>query len=130
MKSKLPELSRAEFAILHILWKEKQLSVREVHDRLQEQQGWAYTTTKTMMDRMAQKGLLQRDNFHGVNVYRAMISRPMGLARFVQFFADHVLEMETATVLALFANNPSLSAEETKELARLLQKKKADGSHE
>jgi BlaI family transcriptional regulator, penicillinase repressor len=125
MKTKLPEISRSEYAILQILWKEKQLSVREVHDCVHEQQGWAYTTTKTMMDRMAQKGLLHRENFHGVFLYRALISRPLGLARFVQFFADQVLEMETTAVLALFANNPHLTAAETAELEKLLEQKES-----
>ena len=52
-QQKLPELSKAEYDILRILWKKKkEQTVREVHDELHPTYHWAYTTTKTMMDRM------------------------------------------------------------------------------
>ncbi|MBN2001116.1 BlaI/MecI/CopY family transcriptional regulator [candidate division KSB1 bacterium] len=116
----LPELSKAEYDILRVLWKNGRQSVREVHDVLQTTYGWAYTTTKTMMDRMVVKGLLNRDNFHGVFLYNAEISRPVGLARMVEFFADRVLEMDAGAVVSLFARSKAISPAEIKELEKLL----------
>ena len=118
---RLPELSRAEYDILRVLWKKGQLSVREVHDHLQETSGWAYTTTKTMMDRMIPKGLLKRESFHGVYLYAPLISRPAGLARFIQFFADRILEMDTSTVVAMFGQSQALSDDEIEELQKILE---------
>jgi len=118
----LVDLSRAEYDILRTLWKKGRLSVREVHDQLQETYGWAYTTTKTMMDRMAEKGLLIRESFHGIFLYKPLISRPAGLARMVQFFADRVLEMDVGSVVSLFARSKTLTPEEIEELNNLLQK--------
>lgn len=117
----LPELSRAEYDILRVLWKQGRLSVREVHDHLQETSGWAYTTTKTMMDRMIPKGLLSRESFHGVFLYTPLISRPAGLARFIQFFADRILELDTSTVVAMFGQSQALSDEEIDELQKILE---------
>ena len=122
-KKELPELSRAEYDILRILWKDGKLTVREVHDQVYEIHRWAYTTTKTMMDRMTKKGLLERKNFHGIFLYRPLISRPAGLARMVQFFADRVLETDTGAVVSMFANSKALDAVEIKELEKLLEKK-------
>jgi predicted transcriptional regulator len=120
-KGTLPELSRAEYDILRVLWKAGEQSVREVHDQLQATYGWAYTTTKTMMDRMVTKALLRRESFHGVYVYRALISRPAGLARFIQFFADRVLEVEPSAVVAMFATSQAITPDEIQELETLLQ---------
>lgn len=119
-QDKMIDLSKAEYDILRALWKGKRLSVREVHDQLERVYGWAYTTTKTMMDRMVQKELLKRDQFHGVFLYEPLISRPAGLARMVQFFADRVLEMDVGSVVSLFARSKAISPEEIEELARLL----------
>ncbi len=119
-RGRTPELSRAEFDILRPLWKEGPLSVREVHDRVQAARGWAYTTTKTLMDRMAAKGLLERSEFHGVFLYRPQVTRPAGLARLVQFFADRVLETDPQAVVSLFARSGSLTREEMGELERIL----------
>jgi len=117
----LPELSRAEYDILRIIWKDGKQTVREVHDQLQKTNGWAYTTTKTMMDRMVQKELLARSEFHGIFLYTALISRPAGLAKLVQFFAERVLETDAAQVVSMFASSQTLSPQEIKELEDLLK---------
>ncbi len=119
--SDLPELSKAEYDVIRILWKQGPLSVRELHDRLQSDTRWAYTTTKTVMDRMAKKELLARENYHGVNVYRPLVSRPRGLARLVHFFARRVLETDDDTVVAMFSGKEDISAKEIKELKQLLK---------
>jgi predicted transcriptional regulator len=120
----LPDLSRAEYDILRVLWKRGRRSVREVHDDLEAVYGWAYTTTKTMMDRMAAKGLLVREDFHGVFLYAPLISRPAGLARFIEFFADRVLEMDAESVVSLFARSKAITPDEIRELEALLKSKK------
>lgn len=113
------ELSRAEFTVLKVLWKQQPLSVREVHDRLAN--GWAYTTTKTVMDRMVAKGLLQRGSAHGVNIYLPLISRAEGMVQWIRFFADKVLETDYDEVLTLFDRKQQYSREELDQLATLLE---------
>jgi BlaI family transcriptional regulator, penicillinase repressor len=120
-KKTLPDLSQSEYDILHVLWKKGKQTVREVHNDLYPISGWAYTTTKTVMDRMAKKRLLARKEFHGIYLYEPKISRPAGLARFVQFFADRVLETDTQSVVAMFAQSGAISPEEIAELEVLLK---------
>jgi predicted transcriptional regulator len=124
---KIPELSRAEYDILSVLWKGDRMTVREVHDQLYATTGWAYSTTKTMMDRMVKKELLQRQPFHGIYLYHALVSRPAGLVRMVQFFADRVLEMDYSAVVSMFARNKTLSSSEVDELLRLLENEEEKG---
>lgn len=115
---KSPELTKSEFAVLQVLWKQQPLSVREVHDRMDS--AWAYTTTKTVMDRMAAKGLLARETVHGVIVYRAQVGRVEGMVQWVRFMAERVLEVEYDEVLSLFSKKKTYSAEELSELRQLL----------
>jgi BlaI family transcriptional regulator, penicillinase repressor len=126
-KKSLPDLSKAEYDILRVLWKDGKLNVREVHDQLRDVYHWAYTTTKTMMDRMTVKGLLRREEFHGVFLYEPLITRPAGLAKFIEFFADRVLEMDAGSVVSLFARSKAISPEEIRELEKLLKDKKVEG---
>lgn len=123
-RESLPDLTKAEFDILRVLWKNGRLSVREVHDRLAGTYPWAYSTTKTTMDRMARKGLLHRERFHGVFLYRPLISRTRGFARLIQFFADRVLELDHSRVVSLFAHSEALTPGEIEELAGLLDNHK------
>ncbi len=118
----LPELSRSELDIMKILWKDGRSSAREVHDQLSAAYGWAYSTTKTIMDRMVKKGRLSRENFHGVFLYNPLISKPAGLAKLVRNFADNVLELDYGSVVSLFARSKALTDKEVKELQQILDK--------
>ncbi len=113
------ELSKAELTVLSVLWKQQPLSVRELHDRLKT--GWAYTTTKTVMDRMVAKGFLERGNAHGVNIYKPLVSRPEGMARWIQFFANDVLGIDYDEVLTLFDRKQQYSQVELDELSALIE---------
>lgn len=114
------ELTKTEYQVLRVLWKQQPLSVREVHDRLNN--NWAYTTTKTLMDRMAAKGLLTRESYHGVLVYQPTLSRPEGLVKLVRFFAEKVLEVEHDEVVSMFTDSRTYSSEEVEQLRKLLKK--------
>lgn len=118
----IPELTTTEYDILRVLWKNGEQSIREVHDVLQPTYGWAYTTTKTVMDRMVAKRLLHREQAHGVFLYAAIISRPVGLTKLVHFFASRVLEVERRDVINMLINSETISAEEIDELERLLER--------
>jgi len=126
MKSKstgdLPDLSRTELQMLNVLWKSKEgLSVREVHEQIKDEFEWAYSTTKTTMDRMVKKGLLRREDFHGVFLYQAEISRPAGLARLLSFFMNDLLDMDQSALVSLFGRSKALSNSEIDELENLLE---------
>jgi predicted transcriptional regulator len=118
---RLPELSRAELDIMKWIWEEGKLSARELHERLTKTYDWAYSTTRTTMDRMVKKELLAKNEFHGLYLYEPLISKPMGLAQAVRDFADRVLEVDYGTVVSLFAHSQALTPNEIEELHRLLE---------
>ncbi|MBB6522491.1 BlaI/MecI/CopY family transcriptional regulator [Pseudoteredinibacter isoporae] len=119
---KLPDLSKAEYEILRVLWRSGDSTVRLVHDQLNESTDWAYTTTKTHMDRMVKRGLLKRcETVEGIQ-YRALLSKPEGLANMVRYFAERVLELDGKSVVSMFAKSEALSKQEIKQLRSLLDK--------
>jgi len=69
--SKAPLPTDAELAILAVLWREGPSTVREVHEALHPSQGTGYTTVLKLMQLMAQKGLVLRDESQRSHVYRA-----------------------------------------------------------
>ena len=91
------------------------------HEQIKETFNWAYSTTKTTMDRMVKKGLLKRDDFHGVFLYQAQISKPAGLARLLSFFMNDLLEMDQSALVSLFGRSKALSESEIDELEGLLE---------
>ena len=78
-----------------------------------------------VMDRMVKKGLLRREEFHGVFLYVPLVSRARGFARFIQFFAERVLELDHGSVVSLFSRSKALTPEEIEELRLLLDQEKS-----
>ena len=118
--AELPDLSRTELDVMKVLWRSGRQSAREIHESLPASLGWAYSTTRTVVERLVDKGWVEKGSFHGMNVYRAGISKPRGLARLVWDFARRVMETDTAPVVNLFAESEALTPEEVEELEGLL----------
>lgn len=116
----LPQLSPAELELMKVLWDADGLSAREVHERLAEQLGWAYSTTRTTLERMVRKGLVSKSSCHGLLLYSPAVSRAAGLARLVRDFARQVVETSHGPVVSLFADSGTLDEREIEELSRLL----------
>jgi predicted transcriptional regulator len=116
----LPQLTSPELEIMKVLWNSEGLSAREIHEHMGERLSWAYSTTRTTVERMVRKKLVEKRTFHGLHVYSASVSRAAGLARLVRDFASQVLESSHLPVVSLFADSGNLTDEEIRELRRLL----------
>jgi predicted transcriptional regulator len=65
----------AELDILNVLWRLGPSTVRSAHEVLAELKPWQYSTTLKLMQIMAGKGLLERDDSEKSHVYRPAIRR-------------------------------------------------------
>jgi BlaI family transcriptional regulator, penicillinase repressor len=126
-KEELPELAGSELDVMKVLWESGELSAREIHERVRERLDWAPSTTRTVLDRMVKKGLLEKRDSHGLNLYAARVSKAGGLARLVKDFAARVLELDHAAIVPLFARSKVLTREELEELSRLLEEGEGKG---
>ena len=61
MHATLPRPTDAELAILRVLWERGPATVRQVHEALADARDTGYTTTLKLMQIMAEKGLVTRD---------------------------------------------------------------------
>ena len=63
-----------ELAILQVLWDRGPSTVREVHEALPDGAASGYTTTLKLMQIMAAKGLVERDETERAHVYRPALA--------------------------------------------------------
>ena len=64
-----------EYDILARLWEVGEGSVRELHDHLGESDGLVYTTTAKVVDRLREKGLVERQPRGRAFIYRPRVAR-------------------------------------------------------
>ena len=74
MRYRLPA-EDLEYAVLAKLWQLGTASVRALHEQLGARQGLVYTTTAKVVDRLREKGLVQRQRKGAVFLYRARVAR-------------------------------------------------------
>jgi predicted transcriptional regulator len=68
-----PRPTPAELEILRVLWQRGPSTVREVHAELERERATGYTTVLKLLQIMAEKGLVTRDESARAHVYAARV---------------------------------------------------------
>jgi predicted transcriptional regulator len=111
--------SDAELALMKLFWAHGAMSAREAQEHAGPELGWAVSTTRTTLERMRAKGLLDRRSVHGVAVYSAAERKVDVVGRMLRRFGA-LLEMEGDLPASAFSGSRLLSPEELEELDALL----------
>jgi predicted transcriptional regulator len=109
--AELPRPSDFELAILRVLWRLGEGTVRQVHGALQAERQQGYTTVLKTMQIMAEKGLLRRDESAKSHVYRPAEASQDTRRGMVRDLVDKAFEGSALQLLAhaLHAKRPSAS---------------------
>jgi BlaI family penicillinase repressor len=118
------ELFESEWAILQVVWEHQPCAAPAVQEVLQEDKGWAYTTVKTMMDRMVKKGLLRTERVRNLYLYRAAITRRQAQQSEIRRTIKRAFDGALTPMMQFLIENESLSDEEYEELERLIRCRK------
>lgn len=108
-----------ELEVLKRFWRDGELSVREVHERIAAEFDWTPSTTRTVLERMLAKRLLSRRRVHGVVVYAAVQPKVQVLGRLMRRLSD-LLELDKGLPAAAFVGSQLLDAADIAELEALL----------
>lgn len=114
-------LTDAEWKVMDALWRLGRGSTREVLEMVQEGTGWAYTTAKTMLDRLADKGVLDADRGGTAAVYRPRLDRDEARRSATRQLRDRAFGGDPAPLAFHLLEDEALSASGRRELARRLR---------
>jgi BlaI family penicillinase repressor len=118
----VPRPTRSELEILKVLWEQGPVTVRQVHDRLDRERPAGYTTVLKLMQIMAAKGLVRRDESARAHLYRAAIRQSEIRARLVDELVDKVFGGSVGRlVLEALSRQPATAAERA-EIRRMLER--------
>lgn len=123
---RIPQPTKPELEILKLLWRRKGLSARAIADELAAPLGWSYSTLRTVLERMCDKGLLKRRAGEDANVYAPAVGKVALLGRMIEDFTGRVLEIDAAPPAVLFADSKLLTHDEVEELEKMLRQKESE----
>ena len=119
-RRRLPALGAQELAIMKVVWRAKDVSVRDVYETLRERRSVAYTTVMTMMNTLETKGYLKRTLDGRAFRYRPAVPEQRVVGAMVREFVERVFDGASAALLTHLVAESNLSDDERRELRRLI----------
>ena len=120
------ELFESEWSILQAVWEHEPCAAPTVQEALAEEKGWAYTTVKTMMDRMVKKGLLRTERIRKLYLYRSAITRAQAQRSEIMRTVKRAFDGALTPMMQFLIENEKLSDEEYRQLEQMLKDRKRE----
>jgi predicted transcriptional regulator len=118
---KKPSIGRAEVEVLRWIADRGGTTVTEAGDHLTETKGQTRNTALNMMERLRQKGFLERRKVNGVYRYFASESKGRLYESFVEDFVDTMLGGSLAPLAAYLTQRADVDENQLRELNRLIE---------
>ena len=122
-ENSLPEPTKSELEILQVLWQHGPSTVRFVNDRLNEQRREVqYSTTLKLMQIMAEKGLLTRDESNMKHIYSATEAESKTKNFLLERFVNTLYNGSASNLLMQLLDNKKTSKKEIEAIKELIRK--------
>lgn len=116
-----PSIGRSESDVLRFIAEQGSATVTEVGDHLAETKGQTRNTALNMMERLRQKGFLDREKVEGVFRYRPAETKGTLFEGFVEDFVDSVLGGSVAPLVAYLGSKAEVDEKELQALKQLVK---------
>jgi predicted transcriptional regulator len=124
MARKPIELTEAEWRIIKAVWEHEPCAAPAIQEKLFRQTEWTYSTVRTLMDRMAAKGLLTAEKVRNTTLYKSAVTRRQAQRGELLYALKHAFNGALTPMVQCLLESNVLSAEELAELESLIKAKK------
>ncbi|HET6252766.1 MAG TPA: BlaI/MecI/CopY family transcriptional regulator [Puia sp.] len=115
------EPTKGELAVLQVLWQHGPSTVRFVHDTLNEgKESTQYTSTLKLMQLMAEKGMLERDETNMKHVYSPLLEEVGTKGHLLSKFIDTMYQGSVENMIIALLGNEKTSREDLLKMKELL----------
>jgi BlaI family penicillinase repressor len=118
-----PKPTESELELLGILWDRGPVTVRELFEAVNEGRPVVYTGVLKLLQIMAEKGLVERDERERAHVYRAAVSQADTERRFVRELSERFFAGSAAQLALRALQIEKVSDEELEAIRQLIEKK-------
>jgi BlaI family transcriptional regulator, penicillinase repressor len=126
MRKPHPTLTPQELAIMKVVWRKEETTVRDVYEALRASRPVAYTTVMTMMRILQEKGYLTKVTQERAHVYRPSRPRQQVIGAMLRDFVDRVFDGASDALLLHLARDNKLTPKQKRLLTRLLDEQEEE----
>ena len=105
---------------MQAVWESAPANARDVLYRVHDETDWAYTTVKTILSRLVEKGALHEEKRGKTSVYQPLVTREAARKTAVRSLLDKAFDGTFGSLVQHMAASEKLGQKERLKLARML----------
>ena len=115
------KLTNAEWQLMNCLWERHPATARGIAQRLPEDVKWAYTTIRTLLARLADKGAVREYKEGNTSLYEPLLTRDNARRSALKTLVNQAFDGAYGPLMHFLVNDRRLSAEQRRALAKILE---------
>lgn len=120
------KITEAEWEIMRVVWTLRQATSKKIIEVLHEKKDWKPATTKTLIGRLVQKGMLNTKSEGKRYLYTAAVNQNESLKSLRDSLFEHVCSKEIGKTIAKMISEATLSHCDIKLLEQTIETKKKE----
>jgi len=115
------KLSDTEWIVMNAVWQESPVSARDVLEQTSDQANWAYTTVKTILARLVEKGALREKKRANTSMYEPLVERGQAQRAAVRSLLDKAFGGTFGSLVHYMVADEKLSKKDREALTSALE---------
>jgi BlaI family penicillinase repressor len=114
-------LTDAEWQVMNCLWERHPATARGIAGRLPAEVQWAYTTIRTLLARLVDKGAVREYKEGKTSLYEPLLSRANAQRNALKTLVKQAFDGAYGPLMHFLINDQNLTAKQRQALAKALQ---------
>ena len=114
------KLNDSEWTVMQAVWQRSPASARDVLERVVDDTDWAYSTVKTVLARLVEKGALREQKRANTSLYEPLVTREAARREAVRSLLDKAFDGTFGSLVQHMVSAEKLNKREREKLARML----------
>jgi len=120
------ELTEAEWEIMKVVWEKEPCAAGTVQETLAQTRDRAYSTVKTTMDRMVEKGFLEIEKIRNLQLFKSRVSEVDARRGEFRRMLKRAFNGALTPMMQFLIEHEGLSKEEASQLRTLVDRRRTE----
>lgn len=115
------KLTDAEWQVMNCLWDRFPATARGIAERLPEEINWAYTTIKTILTRLVEKGAVKESKNGNTSLYEPLLSRQIARRNALKSLVNQAFDGAFGPLMHFLLEDQKLTPKQKQQLLDALE---------
>ena len=116
------KLTEPEWLVMNALWERHPATVKDIVAQVSGKADWAYTTVKTMLDRLTDKRIVRKTKQGITGYYEPILTRQQARRTALRAVLDHAFDGAFGPLMHFLVEDEKLTPKQRQELIEILAK--------